>query len=509
MRSETDRDHLAPGGEAVTAVKGPVARWQVRESLLVGGLWVGALVLAAVLAYQRYRNATAIPADFGIFFRAGHAVATGHSPYSVAGYVYPPLVAIALAPFSHLSELSVFRVWLVLSLAALGLVAGCVVWSESRRLRPWQAPVLFTVCAVTAFHFWPLVIELPDGQSDVLTFAVLAVAYLALTRGRSVLAGLMIGLAGVIKGWPAAVALIFARRGARQPGRGVAAWAAVLVTAPIMALAVGGGSGPRTMASAIFDARSQPRLASYSVWGVPRLTFARTSIGHPLLASPVLQIVMTVVLLAWVAALLFVTLRQTHADPSIPFWNVVFCVILLLPVSHLTYTIYVLPVLWLWVSRVFRTPRLVSIHSVVCALTVLWWLIVSQSRLGEDMSQVSATVVFFSGILACTASVVGIALIDGAGPEPAVEESPGEAPLGTDAELGKGSAESAPPLGPGDANPRIPADRPPLEAEPPEPPRQGRPVPARSDRPAAGRSDVGRSDVGARARPESPPPRNI
>lgn len=147
------------------------------------------------------------------------------------------------------------------------------------------------------------------------------------------------------------------------------------------------------------------------------MTFAHTLIGHPLVASPVLQVLMTIVLLAWVVALLFLTLRQAHPDPSLPFWNVIFCVLLLLPVSHLTYTIYVLPVLWLWVSRVFRLRRLVSVDSVVCAVTILWWLVVSQSALGEDMSQVSATVVFFTGLLACTASVIGLAVVDAASPE--------------------------------------------------------------------------------------------
>jgi uncharacterized membrane protein len=306
----------------------------------------------------------------------------------------------------------VFHMWVFLSLAGMGLVAGAVVWSESRRLLRWQAPVLFGFCAVTALHFWPLVIEVPDGQSDVLTLAVLAGGYLSLTRGRAALAGGLIGLAGLLKGWPAAVALVFAQRGGRRRARGAIAWACVLATAPILALAVGGLSGPHSMLSAILDARSQPGLASYSVWGIPRLTFSHTSIGHPLLASTGLQVLTTIVLLAWVVMLLFLILHQEHPDPSLPFWNVIFCIVLLLPISHLTYTLYVLPVLWLWTSRVLRSPRLVSVDSIVCAVTFVWWLVVSQSALGQDTSQVSATVVFFAGLLTCTASVVGLALAD-------------------------------------------------------------------------------------------------
>jgi hypothetical protein len=176
------------------------------------------------------------------------------------------------------------------------------------------------------------------------------------------------------------------------------------------------------------DARSQPRLASYSVWGIPHLSFSHTLIGHPLIASPVLVVVATVVLLAWVVALVVLTLGQTHADLSIPFWNVVFCVILLLPVSHLTYTMYALPVLWLWSARVARTTRVVSADSVVFAVLLVWWLVVSQSALGEDVSQTSATVVFFADLLACSASVVGMALIDAGRAGPARPGEPEWAP---------------------------------------------------------------------------------
>jgi hypothetical protein len=380
--------------------------------LVIGALWAAALAVAALLAYQRYLNATVSPTDFGIFFRAGRAVAHGHSPYSASGYVYPPLVALVLAPFSHLPELSVFRVWLIVSIACLGVTAACVVWMEARRLSRWQLPVLFGFCSVTAFHFWPLVIELPDGQSDVFTLTVLTVSYVTLIRGRAVASGIMVGIAGLIKGWPALVALVFLQRGRPRRRQSLVAFVVVLAVAPITALLVVGASGPANMVSAIVDARSQPRLASYSVWGIPHLSFSHTLIGHPLIVSPVLVVVATVVLLAWVVALVALTLRQAHPDPSIPFWNVVFCVILLLPVSHLTYTMYALPVLWLWSARAARTSRVVSADSVVLAVLFLWWLVVSQSALGEDVSQTSATVVFFADLLACSASVVGMAVID-------------------------------------------------------------------------------------------------
>jgi hypothetical protein len=396
--------------------------------LAVALLWGVALVVAGYLAYLRYRGATVFPADFGIFFEAGRAVAAGHNPYSVRGYVYPPTLAVLLAPFSHLRELSVFRAWLSLSIICVGLTAAIVVWLEARWLRRWQCPILFGFCAVTAFHFWPLVIELPDGQSDVFTLAFLAVAYLALTREKAMASGIMIGMAGILKGWPALMAVVFLRRGQPRRSLSLVAFAVVLLTAPVVAAFVGGVSGPTSMVSAIVGARSQPRLASYSVWGIPRLTFSDTPIGRPVVVSPILAIISTVVLLGWVVALLVVTLRQDHPEPGIPFWNVAFCVILLLPVSHLSYTIYVLPVLWLWSVRAVRSSRINSAESLVFATLFLWWIVVSQSRLGQDTSQLSATVVFFVNLAACSTSVIGLAWMDGVGsraPLSEARESPG------------------------------------------------------------------------------------
>lgn len=134
-----------------------------------------------------------------------------------------------------------------------------------------------------------------------------------------------------------------------------------------------------------------------------------------MVVSPILAVISTVVLLGWVVALLVVTLRQDHPEPGIPFWDVAFCVILLLPVSHLSYTIFVLPVLWLWSVRAVRSSRINSAESLVFATLFVRWIVVSQSRLGQDASQLSVTVVFFVNLAACSTSVIGLAWIDGVG----------------------------------------------------------------------------------------------
>ena len=380
--------------------------------LVVGLLWVIVLAGATFLAYQRYKDATVFPADFGIFFHAGQAVASGRSPYSVSGFVYPPLLAIVLAPFSHVGVLEVFRGWLVVSLASVGLAIGCILWVGMRRRPRWLTPLLFGFFAVTAFHFWPLVIELPDGQSDTLILGVLSLAYVAMNRGRSVISAVLVALAALVKGWPVLIGVAFLQSRLPRRLQSLVAFAAVLLFAPILAVLVDGASGPRAMISAIAVARSQPRLASYSVWGIPRLTFAATKIGHPLVHSPLLTVISTVVLLGWVVGILVLGLRHGECDRGLTFWNVVFCVILLLPISHLTYTMLALPVLWIWSVRATRSRQLVTVETVVFGVLLVWWLTVSQSALGLDTDQASATIVFLANLVACSASVVGLALVD-------------------------------------------------------------------------------------------------
>jgi hypothetical protein len=134
--------------------------------------------------------------------------------------------------------------------------------------------------------------------------------------------------------------------------------------------------------------------------------------GHPLVHSPVLTALSTVVLLGWVGGLLIVALRHGPSDRGLTFWNVVFCVIMLLPISHLTYSMLALPVLWIWSVRATRSRRFVTVETVVFVVLLVWWLVVAQSALGQDTDQGSATIVFLANLLGCTSSIVGLALID-------------------------------------------------------------------------------------------------
>ena len=118
----------------------------------------------------------------------------------------------------------------------------------------------------------------------------------------------------------------------------------------------------------------------------------------------------TAALSLWVVGLLVLALR-TSGDKVMCTWNVTFCIVLLLPVSHLAYTLYCLPVLWLWISRILESRRITWQQVLVPGVLIIWWAV--QTKAWPDSGSSSAIgaahycVVFGANLVACTASVVG------------------------------------------------------------------------------------------------------
>jgi hypothetical protein len=218
----------------------------------------------------------------------------------------------------------------------------------------------------------------------------------------------VLGVSAVLKGWPLGIGLVLLQRGLRRRRESVVAFVLTILVAPILIVAVAGGSGLADFFRNNFDARTQP-LTSDSVWGVPKLLFSRSGIGRPLFVSPFVRFGVTAILVVWVIGLVVVALR-TAGDPSMCLWNVTLCVVMLQPVAHTTYALYGLPILWLWTARVLTRSPSWSSREVAAALTLFaWWAINTRAWPGADpLAVVSAArycVVFGANLAACTVSV--------------------------------------------------------------------------------------------------------
>ena len=167
------------------------------------------------------------------------------------------------------------------------------------------------------------------------------------------------------------------------------------------------------MIRAPFTGAEQPFLAANSVWGLPRVMFSDTPVAEPLIESPAMRIVTTVVLVVWVAALGVVTLVRP-GPPVISLFNVTFLVILVLPVSHYFYVIYALPALWWWAARVLERPRS-AIAWIVLSVLALWWIVVFRIAPAGDGFMIttwpSLLRIFGACLVAATVSVAGAAIV--------------------------------------------------------------------------------------------------
>jgi hypothetical protein len=387
-----------------------------RSKLLIASLWALAIAVTILLAQRRYDVGNNIGQDFKIWLQSARDVAAHRSPWRsnpFGMFLYPPTIPLLLAPFVHTTTpVHLWHVWTAIEIAAFVAGITAFVSDLAPRLRAWQVPVVFGFCSVTVLHFWPVTVALFYGQSDAFVFAVLLWAGFATSRGRATARGILIGVAGLLKGWPILLGVALWPRSLEGRGRSVRAFIVTALAAPILIVAVGGVSGVTDFVKNNADARNQ-HLVSASVWGAPKLLFSRSGFARPLFVSSGVRFAVTALLLAWVVGLLVTALR-TPGDPSMCMWNVMLCVVLLLPISHLWYTLYALPLLWMWATRALvRAPRWIAEEVVVAAVLVVWWLVQYKRRTNQDLgpqpdiSSARFCVVFGANLIACTFSVLG------------------------------------------------------------------------------------------------------
>jgi hypothetical protein len=92
-------------------------------------------------------------------------------------------------------------------------------------------------------------------------------------------------------------------------------------------------------------------------------------------------------------------------------WNVTLCIVLLLPVSHMAYSVLALPLFWLWGTRVLTSRPFDRWQVGVFVIVLVWWIIQSKAWPGDGsssaVSSVRFSIVFAANLVACTASVIG------------------------------------------------------------------------------------------------------
>jgi alpha-1,2-mannosyltransferase len=392
-----------------------------QNQLLLRSLWFLAIAGTLYLSVRRYQEwmhvvpngPIGISGDFWTFLHASRAISAGHSPYNFSrlaeggGYVYSPLIAVLLLPFCHAGNQHIWQAWIALSIIAVVVFGVLVTWVEAPALRAWRRPVFLGFVMITAFQFMPTSSEFSNGQTDIFVLVMLAAAVLASERGRAAASGALIGVAALIKSWPLGAAVSLFRRGYVARGRVVIGLILTLLIAPIIAVLAGGTSELVDFLRVTVDARTQ-KLVNFSVWGIPKALFTNSGVARPELVSTPLRWLLTVILAACVIGLLVMLLHWSDSK-VLSFWNATACVILLLPVSHFVYTMFWLPILWIWAARWLAAPRLNDLVFVVSVVMGIWWIITFNFPMiyGFEPPSGHFAITFFANLVALAVSVIG------------------------------------------------------------------------------------------------------
>ncbi len=394
---------------------------------LTAGLWVLALALLVYLCAHRYRGAMADALvggnnlDFGFFFQAAGLVSHGRNPFTTStGYVYFAPLALILSPFAHDAPIRVLRAWTVLELGAFAAAIMTMTYSlRGRLLASWQAPVLFALCALTGLHLWPMTFELFVSNDDIFVLLLVVLAAAAWNTQRPLLFGIAVGVACLIKVWPALMVLAVLQTGidTRARVRALVGMAAVILVGLATNFIPAGLSEFRSFFTRVFQEKSQP-LHSDSVGGIARLFFSKSGLAKPLVVSSELRYLLMAILAAWVVGLLVLSLR-TRSDPMLCVVNTTLFIVLVIPVSHLSYTILALPVLWYWIAAVpvlidgWRRPGSYPVVKVLFALILIGWYLVQQHSWPTDGFSTSISALRYSVVFAANLALFSASVLAG------------------------------------------------------------------------------------------------
>ena len=108
--------------------------------------------------------------DFAVYHAAGRALLAGRSPYTVAGFLYPPALSFLFAPLALLPFRAAWWCWFALGHAAVAWAA----WWTTRALGPGPRRWLVVGATWTAGH--ALAVSFVEGQVNALLLVAVCLA---------------------------------------------------------------------------------------------------------------------------------------------------------------------------------------------------------------------------------------------------------------------------------------------------------------------------------------------
>lgn len=299
-----------------------------------------------------------------------HAKAAGIN--EVSYYVYPPLLADLLAPFSWIPPHLAAELWrafnLTLVFASLMLIA-----------RMARVPVLsfaFATIVLAAYSFWPVHEAIADGQISIILLALWAVGVVAYFDDCMILSATAFAFATALKVTPILLLPLFF---IWRDRRWIVSYAAVSFGIVGTMVAVNGRhivslypTVMSTMGGGI-PAMTNKSIGSFLTWVYFGRTFTIDS-AHGVMVNPPHALSVTAKIVSgvfYLACLFLVWLNRRRIDRTSRATTIsIFCLVAasISPVSWRNgYAIALIPLVILWVKALRTPPRV--FHGVLLALT--------------------------------------------------------------------------------------------------------------------------------------------
>lgn len=194
------------------------ARWLSRREarIVLIALAAVALITPSIQFIDKLFEVTESPfrgemarSALGRWLEDAAALSAGEDPYGPGHWFpNPPLVLLVLVPLTHLPLVVTGLIWAVVKVAAT--VGGIQLMAKSICVGGRTVAPLGVLVAACAFSFRPIVQDIQHGNINLIVLVELAAAWYAFVRGRSLSAGLLIGLAITTKVTPALLLPYFA-----------------------------------------------------------------------------------------------------------------------------------------------------------------------------------------------------------------------------------------------------------------------------------------------------------
>ncbi len=307
-----------------------------RSHRLVAGLLVLASVVTAVVLDVRHPDVLLrllpstdmyeLHVDFDTFWQSAVALTHGADIYDTPAKLRnlnPPLLTVLLTPFAPFDAVTAYRIWVVLTTL---MVAGSIL-AVARELRLRAGVTALVLLGVLASS--PLHGTLVLGQIYPLLLVGLVSGWIALRRGRPVLASVLFGITVALKPSLAPLLLLAAVQRRWVPFRAGIASAAVATLVGVLA------AGPSSALGWLRIAFTEVTPDSVDNASLPGLA-VRFGLPSALgLAAGALLLAAT---LAWCGR------RGDHVDPAgTVVWAVVAAALLLSPIAWHNYLMLLFP----------------------------------------------------------------------------------------------------------------------------------------------------------------------